>query len=389
MVAPLLDYMPGIRKGIIADLPRRRLAPRHHRAPRPTDCGRKTTARCWSCPRTWKAALAPWLAGIPRRTGFVGEGRFGLINDLRFRRGGVCPAWQTAVRCWRWPKVSLKMAQWPLPELRGAGRRMRRLARTAGGSRPTVGPLLRSHPGPSAPPSAGPAAFYADLARRLAVEGHWIWVIGGPNENEIATEIAAAGDIRDPHRARPAQRHSRAPPRRMSRYRTIPVCCTSPLRSAHRPSESSDRLAHGTGLRSNPIAAVVENDRRSAVPPFATSRSAGSTITAACAAFSVDRVALSVRQGDCPRADTHVAVSPAWTSRPRRGAMPPFSSAARTSGTLRLLVLAPDDGDRSVPDRSGEAGLAPRKDCDERHAKRRGEMNEPSIHADHEKTPPQ
>ena len=35
-------------------------------------------------PRTWKAAVAPFLAGIPRRTGFVGEGRFGLINDLRF-----------------------------------------------------------------------------------------------------------------------------------------------------------------------------------------------------------------------------------------------------------------------------------------------------------------
>ena len=26
MVAPLLDYMPGVRKGIVADLPRKRLA---------------------------------------------------------------------------------------------------------------------------------------------------------------------------------------------------------------------------------------------------------------------------------------------------------------------------------------------------------------------------
>ena len=33
--------------------------------------------------RTWKSALAPWLAGIPLRTGFVGELRYGLINDLR------------------------------------------------------------------------------------------------------------------------------------------------------------------------------------------------------------------------------------------------------------------------------------------------------------------
>ena len=32
MVAPLLDYMPGVRKGIVVDLPRKRLALREHRA---------------------------------------------------------------------------------------------------------------------------------------------------------------------------------------------------------------------------------------------------------------------------------------------------------------------------------------------------------------------
>jgi heptosyltransferase-2 len=41
-------------------------------------------ARVLVMPRTWKSALAPCLAGIPLRTGFVGEARFGLINDLRF-----------------------------------------------------------------------------------------------------------------------------------------------------------------------------------------------------------------------------------------------------------------------------------------------------------------
>src|ERR1700675_4611304 len=32
MVSPLLDYMPGVRKGIIVDLPRGRLALGRHRA---------------------------------------------------------------------------------------------------------------------------------------------------------------------------------------------------------------------------------------------------------------------------------------------------------------------------------------------------------------------
>ncbi len=34
--------------------------------------------------RKWKAALAPWIAAIPVRTGFAGEFRFGLLNDVRF-----------------------------------------------------------------------------------------------------------------------------------------------------------------------------------------------------------------------------------------------------------------------------------------------------------------
>jgi heptosyltransferase II len=83
VVAPLLDYMPGVRKGIVFDLPRKRIAFSAHRA-----LAKLLRAEHYGdvliMPRTWKSALAPYLAGIARRTGFVGEMRFGLINDLRF-----------------------------------------------------------------------------------------------------------------------------------------------------------------------------------------------------------------------------------------------------------------------------------------------------------------
>src|SRR5580700_11964783 len=57
MVSPLVDYMPGVRKGIVVDLPRRRLAlsRQHELADRLRGEG---YGEALVMPRTWKAALA-------------------------------------------------------------------------------------------------------------------------------------------------------------------------------------------------------------------------------------------------------------------------------------------------------------------------------------------
>src|SRR5438874_929766 len=83
LCAPLLDYMPGVRKRIVFDLPRKRLAFSEHKA-----LAKRLRAEQYGTalvmPRTWKSALAPYLAGIPERIGFAGEARFLLLNDLRW-----------------------------------------------------------------------------------------------------------------------------------------------------------------------------------------------------------------------------------------------------------------------------------------------------------------
>src|SRR6266851_6204569 len=61
LCAPLLDYMPGVRKGIVFDLPRKRLALAEHRM-----LADRLRAEQYGTalvmPRTWKSALAPYLA---------------------------------------------------------------------------------------------------------------------------------------------------------------------------------------------------------------------------------------------------------------------------------------------------------------------------------------
>lgn len=45
---------------------------------------KKNYSKAIILPNSWKSALIPFIAKIPQRTGWVGECRFGLINDIRF-----------------------------------------------------------------------------------------------------------------------------------------------------------------------------------------------------------------------------------------------------------------------------------------------------------------
>src|SRR5882724_8383392 len=82
LCAPLADYMPDLRQAIVADLPRKQLAYAEHAA-LAQRLKREHYGTALVMPRTWKAALAPFLARIPERVGWVGEWRFALLNDLR------------------------------------------------------------------------------------------------------------------------------------------------------------------------------------------------------------------------------------------------------------------------------------------------------------------
>jgi heptosyltransferase-2 len=190
LCAPILDCLPGVRKGIVADLPRRRLPLAQYSA-----LGKRLSEERYGTalimPRTWKAALAPFLAGIPQRTGFAGEFRFGLINDMRFGERRL----ERMIDCFvalASPRNAALPEPYPLPRIEVPTAEIESWL-TRNGLRPSGRPVVAMAPGAVGPGKAWPQQNYAELARQLAEQGADIWVLGGPAEQAIAAQIVQAG----------------------------------------------------------------------------------------------------------------------------------------------------------------------------------------------------
>jgi heptosyltransferase-2 len=186
LCAPLVDYMPGVRTGILWDLPRSRLAvaKQWRLAALLRSRGYRTAL---VLPRTWKSAIAPALAGIPERIGFIGEARFGLINRLRWREKSF-PRFIDKNAALALPDGAPLPSEWPAPQLRVSHDEVGRWRQVNGLG---TGKAVALAPG-----SVGVSkrwTWYGEAARLLAEQGLEVWVVGGPGEKAMAQEIVAAG----------------------------------------------------------------------------------------------------------------------------------------------------------------------------------------------------
>ena len=194
LCAPLADYMPGVRQVIIADLPRKRLGMAQQRE-LAAKLRENRYGQALVMSRKWKAALAPWLAGIPVRTGFIGEMRFELINDMRYGEREL-PRMIDQMGALALPAGSVPPKEWPLPELKVPAEDVKRW-RDARGLTGEARPIVTLSPGAVGEGKAWPPRHYTELARALTRDGMSVWVLGGPNETPIANQIVAAGGARD------------------------------------------------------------------------------------------------------------------------------------------------------------------------------------------------
>jgi heptosyltransferase-2 len=193
LCAPLTDYMPGLRRAIVVDLPRSRIAVKEQLA-LARRLERENYGSALIMPRTWKSALAPFLARIPERTGFVGEMRFALLNDVRYGERKL-PRMVDRCAALALPAAAALPAEWPLPELNVAPAETEAWRRQHGLS--SDRPAVALAPGAVGPSKRWPASAYATLARRLIADGFAVWIIGGPEEKPLAAEIIGDTTARD------------------------------------------------------------------------------------------------------------------------------------------------------------------------------------------------
>jgi heptosyltransferase-2 len=189
---PIVARMPQVRRGIAAETghgelglgKRRRIA-----------YGLKDEGYTHAIvlPRSLKSALIPWLARIPRRTGFRGESRWGLINDMRpFDRSVLDQTVKRFVALGLEPGEALPAR--PNPVLRIDTENQHRVINDLGvsGERPVIAMMPGAEYGPA---KCWPIEHFRELAAMLRDDGFDVWVLGSDKDAESGRAISASGAI--------------------------------------------------------------------------------------------------------------------------------------------------------------------------------------------------
>ena len=139
-------------------------------------------------PNSLKSALIPFAARIPRRTGYVREGRQLLLTDPRRLDERRVPRLADRFNLLAEPRGAATPPPAPPPRLSAQPDRVRATLRRFGleSGAGAVALCVGAEYGPA---KRWPAAHFASLARRLAAEGLAAWLLGSPNDAPIGEEI--------------------------------------------------------------------------------------------------------------------------------------------------------------------------------------------------------
>lgn len=185
---PILERMPEVRKGLVMPLGHGQfgLGARWR-------LGRQLAAEGYDqailLPNSLKSALVPFFAGIRQRTGFRGEMRYGLVNDLRLLDETALPMTVQRFVALGQPDGQPLPTPFPWPRLIADTDNQATLRTRLGlaEDRPAIAFMPGAEYGPA---KQWPLPHYATLADELAERGYQVWILGAQKDYAVAADIA-------------------------------------------------------------------------------------------------------------------------------------------------------------------------------------------------------
>ena len=192
---PLLHRMPEVSEAIDAPFGhgQMRLRDRYRLG---VDLRSRGYDRAIVLPNSFKSALVPFAAKIRRRTGWVGEMRYGLLNDVRRLKKQQLPLMAERFVALGLEKEEALPGNLPRPALHSSSESVSHSLQRVGLSQPER-PVLGLCPGAEFGASKRwPAEYYAEVANNKLANGWGVWLFGSMKERVIADQINALTDHR-------------------------------------------------------------------------------------------------------------------------------------------------------------------------------------------------
>ena len=182
---PLLDRMPEVNKAITMPISHGVFGWNMRK-----EIGRELRAEHYDqaivLPNSWKSALIPWFANIPIRTGWRGEMRYGLLNDIRVLDKSALPMMvQRYVSLAYSPSQADSAPDYPKP-LMVANTPPERFKISL---KPHQKRLILCPGAEFGTAKQWPATHYAELADTLIQRGWQTLILGSEADKPIANEI--------------------------------------------------------------------------------------------------------------------------------------------------------------------------------------------------------
>ena len=139
-------------------------------------------------PNSFKSALIPWHAGIRVRTGYRGEMRYGLLNDVRRLDEDALPLIVERYAALAQPAGERLARPVAAPRLAvDAGARAATLAKLGlQGSSPVTVLAPGAEYGPA---KRWPARHFAEVARTMAARGARVWLLGSAKDQPVTAQV--------------------------------------------------------------------------------------------------------------------------------------------------------------------------------------------------------